>query len=230
MISILLLMDNSKSADQLISFFEKNTVICDYAQSYQTAKHLLEENHYQALIIDLESSQLCIFKTCTKIRDNGFDLPIILLNSPRFSKEVLRAFYCGADDYLEKPFLREELLVRTIAISKRGSGQNKFLCMGKLKLNLTNKQLMCGTQLIKISPINFKLLEVLMRSSPNPVSRQHMIQRIWGDNHPETSSSLRVHIFLLRKVLSKECPNHFIHTVPGYGFALSQEGSEHKKN
>ena len=228
MISVLLFMDDSNLAKTILNQFEQHNIMCDYAQSYKTVLHLLQENHYQTLIIDLNDSHTCIFDACEKLREAGFDIPIILLNQPKMSKEVITAFHAGADDYLEKPIFIEELLVRTLSLSRRGSGQNKFLSVGNLTLNLSKRQVTCGDQQIHMSPTKFKLLEALMRSSPNPVSRQHLIQRVWGENQPEHSSSLRVHIFLLRKLLTNNCAYQFIHTVPGYGFFLNQESDNSK--
>ncbi|MGV2841818.1 winged helix-turn-helix domain-containing protein, partial [Vibrio cyclitrophicus] len=74
---------------------------------------------------------------------------------------------------------------------------------------------------LKLSPTALKILEILMRSSPTPVSRETIMQGVWGDEQPD-SNSLKVHIFNLRKQVDSEQENKLLHTIAGKGFAIKE--------
>lgn len=128
-------------------------------------------------------------------------------------------FESGADDYLVKPFAMEELIVRMQVLARRRSGQVKRLTLADLELDLQQKQAFRAGQLLKLSPTAWKILETLMRATPNPVSREKLMQAVWGDEQPD-SNSLKVHIFNLRKQLDAGDVAPLLQTVSGVGFAL----------
>ena len=100
----------------------------------------------------------------------------------------------GSDDYLVKPFELEELIVRIEALSRRRSGQVQKLTCADLEMNLTSREVIRAGVQIKLSPILWKLLECLMRAAQTPVSRDALMDFVWGEEHPD-SNSLKVHIF-----------------------------------
>jgi DNA-binding response OmpR family regulator len=135
--------------------------------------------------------------------------------------DKLAGFNAGTDDYLVKPFEIEELLVRILALSKRKSGQTRKLHVGSVELDVTTKLANVDNREVKLTPVTFRLLEALMRASPEPVSQQALIQAIWGEEPPD-SNALRVHIHHLRKALAACSVENMIKTIPGFGFAATQ--------
>jgi DNA-binding response OmpR family regulator len=154
-----------------------------------------------------------------RIRAKGIDVPILMLTARDTLDDKLTGFAKGADDYLVKPFAMEELIVRTQVLAKRRSGQVTKLVVEDLVLDLQVKTAQRGGEAIKLSPTGFKILECLMRESPNPVSRDSLMQNVWGDEQPD-SNSLKVHMFNLRKAVDRNEINKLIHTIKGVGFAL----------
>lgn len=119
--------------------------------------------------------------------------------------------------YLIKPFAMEELIVRSKVLSKRRSGQATKFVVADLELDLQSKVVKRANTQIKLSPIGFKLLKCLAHYSPSPVSRDKLMQAVWGDEQPD-SNSLKVHMFNLRKAVDGCCENKLIQTMAGQGF------------
>ena len=115
----------------------------------------------------------------------------------------------------------EELIVRVKALSKRRSGQVTVLKVAGIELDLDKMKASLSGYTLKLSPIAFKILEVLLRNSPNPVSRDSLVQEVWGDDKPE-SNSLKVHIFNLRKQLDLAGNKALLQTVSGFGFSIEE--------
>ena len=136
----------------------------------------------------------------------------------------MAGFDAGTDDYLVKPFEIEELLVRIIALSKRRSGQASTLNVGELILQLKARTATYAGEPVKLTPITFKLLEKLMREASKPVTRELLMQAIWGEDQPD-SNSLKVHIHHLRKQLDKVNASLSIDSKAGFGFVLRNKTS-----
>lgn len=115
----------------------------------------------------------------------------------------------------------EELIVRSQVLAKRRSGQVSRLSVSDLEIDLKQHQASRANTPLKLSPTALKILEILMRSSPNPVSRETIMQGVWGDDQPD-SNSLKVHIFNLRKQVDAEQANKLLHTIAGKGFAIKE--------
>ena len=141
--------------------------------------------------------------------------------------DKLAGFDAGTDDYLVKPFEMEELVVRIEALSRRRSGQVQKLSCADLILNLNEKTATRSGQALRLSPIGWKILELLMRASPNTVSRDMLESSIWGDETPD-SNSLKVHLFNLRKAVDTPFNQPLIHTIQGQGFAIKVPTNEKK--
>ena len=225
MLSVLLLSKNSEDNQFIIEYFEKKGSSCDYAQSYNSALELIKTNHYKVLIINYNDSKNNGIEICKKMRCIGIDLPIIILHAAQNALDVIEAFNAEANDYLTIPYHIEELHIRALSLSNSRVLLNRQLIVGDLKLDLNKKIAFINNTPLRLPPTKLKVLETLMRSSPNPVSRKDLIYAVWGNEHPG-KSSLRVHIFALRKILKESSNIQYIRTVPGLGFALDPIDSE----
>ena len=135
--------------------------------------------------------------------------------------DKLRGFAAGTDDYLVKPFDFNELVVRIRALIKRALGEvsNSKLQVHDLILDQRLQNVTRAGKQIELPPIQFKLLKILMRNSPQVISKQEIMAELWGDEEPE-SDALRSHIYNLRKLLDKPFEQKLIHTVSSVGFRL----------
>jgi DNA-binding response OmpR family regulator len=219
MLNLLLVEDNIDLASGIVDYFALENIRCDYANNGISGLNLITGNTYQVIILDLGLPQMDGLTLCRNIREQGIDTPVIMLTARDALADKIKGFNAGADDYLVKPFDMDELVVRVRALSRRRSGQMKSLTIGKLKLNLLDKTVYCDDQLLKLSPIGLKILTLLMSNSPNAVSRNILIERIWGDASPD-SNSLKVHIHHLRKQLDSVQQSELLHTIKGHGFTF----------
>lgn len=219
-INVLLVEDDIDLASTVVDYFELEDICCDHAANGVQGLALINDNDYQVIILDLNLPRMDGLSVCQKVRESSDDTPILMLTARDSLTDKVAGFDAGTDDYLVKPFEIEELLVRVMALSKRRSGQLTSLTVGKLILQLKEKTAFFDGKAIKLTPITFKLLEKLMREVDKPVSRQTLMQVVWGADHPD-SNSLKVHIYHLRKQLDKVQADLSLATETGFGFSLS---------
>jgi len=225
-LQLLLVEDDIDLATAVIDYFELERIQCDHAANGLSGFNLIKANHYDAVILDLNLPKMDGLTVCNTLRAEGVDVPILMLTAKDTLDDKLQGFAKGADDYLVKPFAMEELIVRIKVLSRRRSGQAKKLSISGLTLDNEQQTVTRDGKRLKLSPINFKILETLMLASPNPVNREKLIQAVWGEEQPD-SNSLKVHMFNLRKAVDgqgdNKHPTKLIHTLVGYGFVLKDE-------
>ena len=219
MLNLLLVEDNIDLASAVIDYLALHGMQCDHASNGLSGLNLIQNNNYQVILLDLNLPQMDGLTLCRSIREQGIDTPVIMLTARDALLDKIEGFNSGADDYLIKPFEIDELLVRVGALSRRRSGQMKCLQIGKTKLNFVDRTVYCHDQLLPLSPTAFKILDILMRNSPNAVSRHSLLHHVWGDVSPD-SNCLKVHIHYLRKRLETVSQKELLQTIKGYGFAF----------
>ncbi|MGD8909935.1 MAG: response regulator transcription factor [Chromatiales bacterium] len=221
MIKVLLVEDDFDLAATIIDYLEFESIVCDHAYNGTTGLSLAKEHDYNVILLDINIPGMNGFTLCETLRSGGYDTPVLMLTARDSLDDKLAGFNAGTDDYLVKPFEIEELLVRILALSKRRSSQSRKLRVGRVELDITAKQARVENRELKLTPVTFRLLEALMRASPEPVSQRALIQAIWGEESPD-SNALRVHIHHLRKALASCGIENMIETIPGFGFAATQ--------
>jgi DNA-binding response OmpR family regulator len=218
-LQLLLVEDDLDLAIAVIEYLELEDILCDHAANGSAGLNLILQHHFDAVILDLNLPKMNGLQVCESLRLQGIDVPVLMLTARDTLDDKLNGFAKGADDYLVKPFAMEELIVRIRVLARRRSGQVRRLSVGDLVLDLQQKQASRGHCGLKLSPTALKILEVLMRASPNPVSREKLMQSVWGDEQPD-SNSLKVHMFNLRKHLDGGKDIKLLHTISGHGFAI----------
>lgn len=224
MLSVLLVEDDLDLAATVIDYLAFEKINCDHAANGVLGLNLIEKNSYDVILLDINMPYMDGLSVCQSMREKGYEVPVLMLTARDKLSDKVAGFNAGTDDYLVKPFEIEELLIRISALSKRRSGQATVLSIGELELNISNKSAHIKSNPIKLTPTTLKILEALMRASPEPVSKPALLQAIWGDEIPD-SSSLRVHIHHLRKSLDAHAMSKMIITNPGFGFSIIPEDS-----
>ena len=224
MLKLLLAEDDLDLAQTLVQYLELEGFICDHVSNGIAGLNLIKQNSYDVLLLDINMPRLDGLGLCQRIREQGNDIPVLMLTARSQLDDKLLGFNAGTDDYLIKPFDMEELLARVRALSHRRSGQVRKLTCGELQMNLSEKSLLRNGQALRLSPIGWRLLECLMRASPSPVTREALMDAVWGDDHPD-SNSLKVHMYNLRKAVDGPFSEPLLHTISGVGFVIRPPGT-----
>ena len=219
MLNILLVEDDLDLAKTVVEYLELEQVNCDHASNGVAGFNLASQHKYDVILLDLNLPRMDGLSVCEKLRSDGNDTPILMITARVQLDDKIDGFRVGTDDYLVKPFELKEMVVRIDALSRRRSGQTQRLSCGDLEMNLSQRSVTRSGQTLKLSPTNWRLLETLLRHSPNVVSREELEKSVWGDEPPD-SNSLKVHLHNLRKVIDTPFSDSLIQTVSGHGFTI----------
>ncbi|TMP79873.1 response regulator transcription factor [Pseudoalteromonas sp. S983] len=220
MINVLLVEDDIDLATTIVDYLDIEDIECDHASNGVLGLNLLQINDYQMIILDVNMPKMDGLTMCKTLREQGKDIPVLMLTARDSLDNKLEGFAAGSDDYLVKPFAMKELVARVQVLAKRKSGEAKRLTLANLNLDLAKRSADVEGQTLKLSPIAFKLLETLVRHAPQPVTRNSIMQAIWGEEQPD-SNSLKVHVHHLRKQLEATTHQVTLETIPSVGFAIT---------
>jgi len=220
MINVLLVEDDIDLATTIVDYLDIEDIECDHASNGVLGLNLLQINDYQMIILDVNMPKMDGLTMCKTLREQGKDIPVLMLTARDSLDNKLEGFAAGSDDYLVKPFAMKELVARVQVLAKRKSGEAKRLTLANLNLDLAKRSADVEGQTLKLSPIAFKLLETLVRHAPQPVTRSAIMQAIWGEEQPD-SNSLKVHVHHLRKQLEATTHQVTLKTIPSVGFAIT---------
>ncbi len=218
---ILIIEDNPDMAENLAEYFESQCHLVDFAMDGIGGLHLALTEHYDVIILDVILPGMDGLTVCKNIRmDEGEQIPVLMLSARDDLVDKLEGFDAGADDYLVKPFEMSELSARIKALVRRSNKECQLpLKIGTLELDLGKLEVQRSGRLIELNRTCLKLLTILMKASPNVVSRQDLEHELWQDT-PPGSDALRSHIYALRQSLDKPYTHPMIHTVHGIGYKL----------
>ncbi len=218
---ILIVEDNTDIASLLIDFFTDKGHIADYAGDGLTGLHLLTENDYDVILLDLALPGIDGINLCQKIRKElNSATPILMLTARDSLDDKLVGFDVGADDYLVKPFDLLEVYARVQALWRRSFNSNQsIISVSDLSFNFETMHVIRGDQDIKLNSIRLKILRLLMENTHRVVSRREIETYIWGDD-PTESDALRTHLSAIRQVLDKPFENKLLHTIHSVGYRL----------
>ncbi len=219
MLSVLLIEDDLDLAETLVDYLELEGMRCDHAANGVAGLELVERQPPDVVLLDLHLPRLDGLRVCERLREAGRDVPVLMLTARDALDDKLAGFAAGTDDYLVKPFELRELVVRIHALARRRSGQAQRLQCADLEMLLGERRVMRAGRPIHLSPTGWRLLEALLRASPNVVSRAALEATLWGEDVPD-SNSLKVHLYHLRQAVDAPFEAPLIQTVPGHGVAL----------
>jgi two-component system KDP operon response regulator KdpE len=157
------------------------------------------------------------------------EVPIIVLSARNQESEITQALDNGADDYLTKPFSNAVLMSRIKALLRRvaklpGGVAQECFQIGELKIELTRRRVFVGEQEVHLTPIEFRLLCVLLRNAGFVVTHRQLLEKVWGASYIEHSHYLRIYMGQLRhKIESDPARPLYLLTEPGVGYRLNTE-------
>jgi two-component system, OmpR family, response regulator MprA len=173
-----------------------------------------------AVVLDLGLPRLDGVEVAKKLRSDG-DVPILMLTARDAVGDRVTGLDSGADDYLVKPFDRQELLARLRALLRRRPPRGSaFVVVGDLKLNPDTREVQRGERDIELTSREFELLEYLMRNERLVVSRDRLLEEVWGYAPFAETNTVDVFVSNLRRKLESGGEPRLLHTVRGAGYVL----------
>ncbi len=173
------------------------------------------------IILDIMMPGLDGLEVTRRLRAAGDNVPILILTARDAVSNRVEGFEAGADDYLIKPFAPEELLVRTKALLRRQQPErHEVLRYAEIELDTGTRLAHRGTREIELSPTEYELLALFLRRPRQVLTRELILDRVWGIDFEGSSNVLEVYIGYLRAKLEAEGEPRLIHTVRGVGYVF----------
>ena len=182
----------------------------------------LSSDRPDAVILDVLMPGLDGLEVCRRIRAVGDRTPVLMLTARAEVSERVAGLEAGADDYLAKPFAREELIARLRALLRRTGwdGDEQILRFEDLELDPLAHEARRGGRLLELTRTEFLLLELLMRHPRQVLTRATIFDRVWGYDFGPASNSLEVYVGYLRRKTEAAGESRMLHTVRGVGYVL----------
>lgn len=218
---ILVVEDNEELQGILADFLEVKGAEVDFASNGLLGFNLALEHEFDAIILDVMMPKKDGMQVAKELRENGVTTPILMLTALNGQQDLLSGFESGVDDFVSKPFQFPELEVRLVSLIKRYKGQvtQAKVCYGELCIDERTRRVTRQERDIHLTPAIYEILVMLAKAKGEVVSRDSLIQKLWGDDAPD-KDILRSHIYLLRNALDKPFDYPMLVTVPKFGFKL----------
>jgi two-component system OmpR family response regulator len=223
---ILLVEDDQKIASFVQTGLKSAGFAVDHAPSGPDGLHLALTEPYDAAIIDIMLPGLDGLNLIDQVRKEKIDTPIIILSAKDSVNDRVNGLQRGGDDYLTKPFAFSELLARVQALIRRSSGASEptRLSIGELSLDLTSRKVFRSGKRIDLQPLEYSLLEYLMRNAGRVVSKTMIMEHVWDYYFDPQTNVVEARICRLRDKVDKPFSDKLIHTVRGVGYVLKEDG------
>jgi len=176
----------------------------------------------EILLLDINLPDTDGFIFCETLRKQGFDFPIVMLSGNFETSDIVHGLNSGADDYLVKPFKKDELLARLRAVGRRTLNLDAYLLnIGRVRLDRKSHACWVDNQVIELTRIEFALLDYLMQNHGRAVKRQLIIREVWTTSWLGPTKNLDMHISTLRRKLGPGAAQ--LKTVRGLGFRFDAQ-------
>jgi DNA-binding response OmpR family regulator len=193
----------------------------DEAADGRTALRRFHASPPSLVILDVAMPELDGYQTLERIRDLS-DAPVLMLTARTQELEKVRGLTAGADDYVAKPFGRQELLARVQALLRRSGGRSEVLeayADGFLEVDFAQRRVAVRGSEVRLTPLEFKLLAAFVRNQGQVLSRDRLLELVWGDPYGVSGDQVKLYVGYLRKKLLPEEPTDVpIETVRGFGY------------
>ncbi|GAB1539164.1 hypothetical protein NUACC21_18290 [Scytonema sp. NUACC21] len=221
---MLLVEDDSRLAEALCEALTDQLYVVDLVKDGESAWKQVKMIAYDLILLDIMLPMLDGISLCQRLRQQGHNLPILMLTACDTKTDKVNGLDAGADDYVVKPFDLQELLARIRALLRRGSfASTPVLMWGGLLLNPSTYEVTYLNVPLQLTPKEFSLLELLLRNGRRVLSRAVILENLWNSENPPEEDTVKAHIKALRqKLRAVAAPEDLIETVHGLGYRLKQ--------
>lgn len=222
--NILVVEDELRLADSICEIFRSQKYSCDAVYDGADGLAYGESGIYDVIVLDIMLPKMNGFDVLRNLRAKHINTPIILLTARDDISDKVKGLDYGADDYLTKPFSKDELLARVRAISRRtGDVILDEICYGDIKLDLNGYTLCCNNKRLHIGHKEFEILKIMLSNPTQIFSKDDIITKVWGYLSDAEDNNVEVYISFIRKKLQFLKSKVNITTVRKIGYHLDYQ-------
>lgn len=221
----ILIVDDNKIVNESISdALKEHQYLTDSVYNGEDAIYYIENFDYDCVVLDIMMSLVDGFEVVEKVRNKNINVPILFLSAKHTVEDKVKGLNLGADDYLAKPFSMKELLARIQVLIRQKEGSQKLIyTVNDLSLDADAKIVKRNNQEIKLSQKEYQILLYLIRNKNKVLSRDQILENVWGIDYDGSSNVVDVYINYLRNKIDKEHEIKLIETIYTMGYTIKDE-------
>jgi DNA-binding response OmpR family regulator len=222
---ILVIDDEEDIRTLLRELLERAGYSVDEAADGKAGLRQLYANAPALVILDVSMPDMDGYEALERIRDLS-DVPVLMLTARTQELEKVRGLSAGADDYVAKPFGRQELLARVQALLRRTGGKTEVIeayADDFVQIDYAQRKVNVQGREVQLTPLEFKLLAVFVQNPNQVLSRDQLLELVWGDPYGVSGDQVKLYVGYLRRKLVPEAPESArVETVRGFGYRYSR--------
>ncbi|ABG85748.1 response regulator transcription factor [Clostridium perfringens] len=222
-----LIVDDEEHIRELIKFnLKKEGYDIEVAVNGTEALNIIREIKFDLILLDLMLPEIDGLEVCKEIRRNEetSDIPVMMITAKGEEFDKVLGLELGADDYITKPFSIRELMARVKALLRRSNfkKEENIIKFGDVVVNFKTREVIKGTQNVELTLKEFELLKLLIKNKDNILTRELLLDKIWGYEYIGETRTVDVHIRHLRKKIESDDKNpQYIQTIRGVGYKFT---------
>lgn len=222
----ILVVEDDPAVQTLVkAVLSKNGLIPTVAGTAEEAEDKITNGEFGMIILDLRLPDGSGYDICSRLRDEGYTTPVLVLSAEHETDVKIKCLKVGADDYLTKPFNHEELLARIEAISRRSTSQqtDPDLACGndEVRVDLVGRKAYVNDAEIHLTNNEFNLLVYFLKNQNRVISQEELAKNVWDIHFDTQTNYINVYISYLRKKMREKSDKQYIETVRKKGFVFN---------
>jgi two-component system, OmpR family, response regulator len=221
---ILIIEDDRRMSDYVKTAFERSGFTCQAAYDGEAGLAAALQGGFDAAIVDVMLPKLDGIELIRRVRASGVHLPMIVLSARGSVEAKVRGLEAGGDDYLSKPFSMTELIARVQALIRRAAAvpESNVLKVANLEMDVMTHRVTRAGERIELQPLEYQLLEYLLRNKGRIVSKATIMERVWDYAFNPNTNAIEVRVSRLRDKIDKNFTPKLLHTVRRFGYVLEE--------
>lgn len=221
--TILIIEDEKKLVEILKKVLRSEKYAFDIAYDGEEGYQKALKGNYGLIILDLSLPKKDGMDVCRELRAKMIHTPIIMLTARSVIENRVEGLDAGADDYLLKPFSLNELSARIRAVLRRRKVVDvPLLSISDIIIDDKKHEVTRKGEVLVLTPKEYRILNTLVRNKDQAITRQQLIEEVWGPQFKETNNELNVHVRYLRRKVDEGRTNPLIKTIRGVGYAIRE--------
>jgi two-component system response regulator MprA len=220
---ILVVEDEKDLRDYLKELLLDNNYAVELADDGASALNYVKKTRPDLVILDLGLPDIDGKTVCTDVKKMYPDLPVLILTARNSTADIVTGLNLGADDYVSKPFVSEELIARIKVKLRHSDSDKNVLEVGDLKMDTRTMRVERAGKLVSLTKTEFDLLRYLMANEGKVLTRENILNRIWLYSPDIESRVVDVYIGYLRRKIDNGYPKKLIQSIRGFGYTIKEE-------